>query len=280
MRFSLVFLSVCLAAAPATAQLALPGAAEPAPVGTVSRPPKPVAAKRKSDVPRAVAPTPPAETALAGKTLALNGGKSQITFAPRDKTVEIARLSLSGTKVAGGGECQIDVAGTPLGLTPLGKTDGLTRFAVAPKTCPFSFTVLDGAILLSPDDQACRVVANDCQAGLAGLWGPAAGSIGPDEAKTIERERTGAERSVRTAYKGLVSSTKDRAVISTYASDQAGFSSYREEHCRDYIGESRHGFCASRLTQARALTLEAELVVAQAAKEARKKKRAERAGKR
>jgi hypothetical protein len=281
MRAASAFFILCGFATPAVAQLDLPGATAPAPVGTVTKP-EPARAKRTSaPTAHAVAPSSPAEATLAGKTLALNGGRSQITLSPHDKTVEVSRLLLHGTKVSNGrDECEVDVSGMPLTLAPLGKSDGLSRFSLAVPNCPVDVTVLDSAILTSVAEGACTFKEADCRVGVSGLWGPAAGAIGPNEVKTIERERTGAERSVRTAYKGLVSSTKDRATIRTYASDQAGFSSYREEHCRDYIGETRHGFCASRLTQARALTLEAELVVAEAAKDARKKKRAERAGRR
>ncbi len=39
--------------------------------------------------------------------------------------------------------------------------------------------------------------------------------------------------------------------------EQAGFSSEREVICRNYLGEDIHGFCALRITEARALALQA-----------------------
>ncbi|MCW6507578.1 hypothetical protein [Lichenifustis flavocetrariae] len=279
MRRFLVFFSACVLSTAAQAQLDLPGATAPAPVGTVSKP-QATSVKPRLHLPRIAAPATPADSALAGKTLMLNGGKSQIAFTPRDKTVDVSRLLFSGRKISNShDECQVDVSGMPLALTSLGKTNGVARFSIPLPACPLSFDVLDGAVLTAGESGTCSFKDADCEVGVAGLWGPAAGEIGPDQVKTIERERMRAERTVREAYKGLVSSTKDRAVIRGYASDQAGFSSHREETCRDYIGESRHGFCASRLTEARAMTLDAELVVAAAAKEARKKKRAGRSAK-
>ncbi|MDX7950895.1 hypothetical protein P7D22_06850 [Lichenihabitans sp. Uapishka_5] len=278
MRGFLVF-AACLLPTVALAQLDLSGATAPAPAGTVVTP---APAKPKAPRPPRVVPAaPPAESTLGGKTLSLNGGRSQVTFAPRDKTVDVARLLLAGHKISNGrDECQVDVSGMPLRLTPLDKANGLVRYAIPLSACPLSFDVLSGAIVTHADAATCSFKEADCQAAVVGLWGAQPGDIGADQVKAIERDRTAAEKEVRAAYKALVSSTKDRAVIKDYASDQAGFSSHREEACRDYIGESRHGFCAARLTQARATSLEAALVVAQAAKEERRRKRAGRNGRR
>lgn len=279
---SILVLAACLFATAAQAQLDLSGATAPAPAGTVVTPqasrPRP-ATPREAPLP--AAPASPSEAALAGKTLALNGGRSQIGFTAKDKTVQVSRLVLAGHKISNGhDECQVEVGGLPLALTPAGKVEGLARFTLAVPACPLSFDVLNGAILVDAAAPACALKAADCQADVAGLWGAQPGDLGPDQVKVIERERSAAEKAVRAAYKGLMSSTKDRPTIKDYASDQAGFSSHREELCRSYIGESRHGFCDARLTQARATTLEAQLVVAATSKEARRKKRHERAGKR
>jgi hypothetical protein len=47
--------------------------------------------------------------------------------------------------------------------------------------------------------------------------------------------------------------------VKEVAAAQAGFSSLREETCRDYAREDQHGFCAARLTEAHALALRAKL---------------------
>lgn len=256
-------------AGPALAQLSLPGATAPAPVGSVV---PPVARQHRPHSQAAVsAPIAPLESNLAGRTLRLDGGKSQMAFTARDKTVELSHLLLAGTKLSNSREeCQVDVAAMPLPLTPLEKTGGLLRFSLPVPACPISFEVLDGAVLVSGATDRCAFSDADCGTDPRGLWGPAPGDIGPDQVKTIERERTAADRKVRAAYQGLVASTKDRSVIRSFASEQAGFSSRREELCRDYIGESRHGYCASRLTQARSVTLEAQLAAVPPETDARK----------
>ena len=215
-------------------------------------------------------PIVPRLAGLAGKTLRLNGGKTLMAFVSKDDTVDLSQLSLTGTKLSNSkDQCQVDVSGMPLPLTPLGKVDGLLRFSLAVPACPITFDVLDGAVLV-PSGAACSFKDADCSVDPAGLWGPPPGDIGPDQVKVIEKERNVAERRVRAAYQGLVASTKDRAAVRGFASEQAGFSSRREELCRDYIGESRHGYCASRLTAARASALETQLAGAQAQKELRK----------
>ena len=59
----------------------------------------------------------------------------------------------------------------------------------------------------------------------------------------------------------LASAGKDEAAIKAIAGEQAGFSSEREVACRDYAHEDSTGFCALRLTQARAFALEAQLAM-------------------
>lgn len=270
-RLSLFVLSV-IGCGPALAQLDLSGATAPAPVGSLVTPD----GQARKSRPHATDPASvvsPLEGSLGGKSLYLNGGKSQIAFAPRDKTVDLSRLLLAGTKISKSREeCQVDVSGMPLPLSPLGKVNGLLRFSIPIPACPITFDVLNGAVLVAADAPKCTFKEADCEVSPAGLWGPPPGDIGPDMVKTIERERTRADRTVRDAYKGLVASTKDRAAIRGFASEQAGFSSLREEACRDYIGESRHGFCQSRLTQARAAALETNLIGAKAEKAAKKKR--------
>jgi hypothetical protein len=263
-----VLIAAATICGPAWAQLALPGATAPAPVGTVVAPNAPHKPRVRGP---ATAPAAPLASNLGGKTLHLNGGASEMAFVAQDKTVGLSLLMLAGSKISNShDECQVNVAGMPLPLTPLGKVGGLLRFSIPVPACAITFDVLDGAVLTGADTAVCIFKEADCSVNPAGLWGPAPGEIGPDQVKTIERERTEADRKVRAAYQGLVGSTKDRAAIRGFASEQAGFSSRREELCRDYIGESRHGYCASRLTAARAAALATQLSEADAQKELRK----------
>ena len=251
---------------PALAQLSLPGATAPAQVGTVVAP----SARPKLKSKAVAAPAAPRVTGLAGKAFHLNGGTSIMAFVARSETVDLSQLSLMGTKISNNrDQCQIEVAGLPVTVTPVGKFDGLLRFSLSVPACPIAFDVLDGALLVPPG-AVCRFKEADCSVDPAGLWGTPPGEIGPDQVKVIEKERNSAERRVRAAYHGLAASTKDRVALRGFASEQAGFSSRREELCRDYVGEARHGYCASRLTAARASALETQLAEAQAQKELRK----------
>ena len=260
----------------ALAQMALPGAVAPAPEGTVQTP-QPARPRPKSVSPLlAPAQVPPID-GLAGKTLSLNGGTSQVTFTPHDKDVDVSRLTLTGALISNARAlCQIEGPKTPIAVKPMGRPNGVDRVELDFPACPIAFDVLDGAVLVDRTQATCEFKQADCHIDIVGLWGPQSGDLGPDKAKGIEHARAQAETSVRTSYKALVASTKDRVAIAGYARDQAQFSSTREEICRDYVGEGRHGFCATKLTEARAAFLRAKLGDALEAKSERKKQHAAR----
>ncbi|MGH6868730.1 MAG: hypothetical protein ACREDA_07665, partial [Methylocella sp.] len=82
--------------------------------------------------------------------------------------------------------------------------------------------------------------------------------FGPDQTKQLERERGRAESAMLARFHALLTSAgKDKEAIKQIAGEQAGFSSEREVICRKYVREDVHGFCALRITQARALALQA-----------------------
>lgn len=263
---------------PAAAQMALPGAVAPTQEGvTVSPERRPESPKRLKAKGGASAPATlrtakvPPPASLAGQTLWLNGRKSQIGFDLRDKLLVASRLVLSGERLSNGREaCQVQASETPIATTDLGRPNGLSRIKVAFPACPITFDVLEGAALAVGDPPACEFKDADCRILPDGLWGPQPAAIGPDNIKGIERARAQAEAAVRNDYKLLVLTTKDKPTIMGYAREQAGFSSAREEICRDYAGEGRHGICATRLTEARAAALQAKYEV-EAARKALKK---------
>ncbi len=273
-------LAVMTTPRPALAQMTLPGAVAPTQEGvTVSPERRPGLIKRPkakggltgrpAATPRAAKVAAPAS--LAGQTLWLNGRKSQIVFDLRDKLLVASRLVLSGERLSNSREpCQVEASQTPIATSDLGKPNGLSRIKIAFPACPIAFDVLDGAALAVGDPPACEFKEADCRVLPDGLWGPQPGAIGPDSIKGIERARAQAEAAVRGDYKLLVLTTKDKPTIMGYAREQAGFSSAREEICRDYAGEGRHGICATRLTEARAAALQAKYEV-EAARKALKK---------
>lgn len=273
---------------PGTAQMTLPGAVAPTPEGATVKPIVPGAARTRprpsirrrsggKSSATAVSTKAPPPSALSGQTLFLNGRKSQVTFAAGDNTPSVAHLTLSGERLSNPREqCQFEVPGTPIATTDLGKPNGLSRIQLALPACPIAFDVLDGAALAIGDPPSCEFKDADCRVSPGGLWGPQAGALGPDKAKGIEHARAQADAAVRTNFKMLLTTTKDKAAIMAYAREQAGFSSAREEICRDYVGEGRHGFCAVKLTEGRAAALRAKFDVEDAQKLQRKKDRAGR----
>ena len=262
----------------ASAQLALPGAVAPTPEGAtaapVSRPKvkaKPKAITDGPAAPRGTAVAIPSILSLVGKTLSLNGGASQVTFGTADKTVAVPKLVLTGEKISAASDtCRVESSATALALSGLGKPDGLEQYRVEFPACPIVFDVLDGAILVPAATPTCDFVEADCRVRPAGLWGQSPGEIGPDKVKLLERARAAADAAVRSNYKGLTASTKDRPTIMGFARDQAQFSSTRAEICRDYADEGRHGYCAARFTEARAALLHDRLGAALVDKAARK----------
>jgi hypothetical protein len=241
---------------PAHAQLMLPGAlqAQPSPAEKTA----PSAAPKK---PKPVGLKPPAEATILGRELSRNGAAGSIAFqAGPEHQLEITKLSLPGESISHPAEeCLVDVVGDgPIQTRFVGRPKGASRYEVEIKACPFSLDVLDGAVLITRTQGTCDFPAAECRVNLAGLWGPAGNAIGPDQTKQLERERSRAETNMRANFRALLSSAgKDKEAIKEIAREQAGFSSEREMTCRNYLSEDAHGFCALRITQARALALEA-----------------------
>jgi hypothetical protein len=250
-------LAATLFASSALAQLQLPGAlGQPAPAGTTAAPPEPPKEKPKPPILRA-----PSEDAILGRTLLRNGSTGMLLIERAGKDLRVQKLALTGDQISKPNEhCRVEVSGMPLPLTSEGKPAGLSRYKLALDICPFSFDVLDGAVLASNGGKTCEFKAADCQVDPAGLWGPRPTEIGAERTKELERERAHAETTMRADFRALLAAAgKDKQQIKDVASEQAGFSSEREEKCRTYVGEDVHGFCALRFTQARAIALGARL---------------------
>lgn len=255
--------------APARAQLLLPGAtsqAQPPAAAQASPSPAPAPAPAPPNKPKPAPPKPPPIKSILGRELSLNGSEGAIRFqaAPRkgDREIEITKLSLAGEETTDSpGPCLVNVVTEePIRAKFAGRPNGLSRFDVDIKACPFSFEILDGAILVSRTPPACEFAAAQCRANLAGLWGPPGKSFGPDQAKRLEHERGRAETEMRNKFRALMAKAgKDKEAVKKIASEQAGFSSARETACRNYAGEDARGFCALRLTQARIAALQAAL---------------------
>ncbi|MGH6811397.1 MAG: hypothetical protein ACREDM_03340 [Methylocella sp.] len=256
---SVVLLAALLTPALARAQLMLPGALQASPS---------TAGKTTAQGPAGAAPgqpkrglKPPSEETIFGRELSRDGFAGIIAFQRGSgKGLEITRLSIAGEEISRPGEqCQVEVvAGTPIQTRFAGRPNGVSRYEVELETCPFSLDVLEGAVLVTRTPQTCDFRAADCRVDPAGLWGPPGNAIGPDQTKQLERERGRVESEMRVKFRALLTSAgKDKEAIKQIAAEQAGFSSEREVICRNYVREDIHGFCALRITQARALALQA-----------------------
>jgi hypothetical protein len=252
---AIVFAS-SLCVAPGLAQLQLPGGiGQPAPAGTTAAPAESPREKPKPPILRA-----PSEDAIVGRTLLRNGSTGTLVIERAGKDLRVQKLALTGDQISKPNEhCRVEVSGTPMSLSSEGTPAGLLRYRLALDICPFSFDVLDGAVLASNGGKTCEFKAADCQVDPAGLWGPRAAEFAPVRIKEFERARTHAEKTIRADFRALLAGTKEKQQIKAIAAEQAGFSSEREEKCRTYAGEDVHGFCALRLTEARAIALGATL---------------------
>jgi hypothetical protein len=246
-------LCMILAAAPASAQLSLPGAVTPNPIGTVVKVPGP----KKAPKAAAAYAAPGVET-LVGRPLLLNGANGALRFSGRADALKIDKLTMLGEVISDPSrQCRIDVGGgSAIETRNLGRPDGLLRFAVDIPACPFEFDILDGAALVPPQLRACIFKEADCQASPSGLWGPAGTALAAG-AKTIEQARGRTEAAMNANYRALSDRLNDSTKANDLARDQARFSQDRQDICRDYARESAHNFCATRLTDARAAFLKA-----------------------
>ncbi len=250
---------------PASAQLMLPGAfhgprSDPAPHAPGGAGESGSAAAAPGNAKPARLP-PASEATLVGRELSRDGSKGAMAFGTTAaKGLEISSLSLAGEEIARpGAPCRVDVvAGTPIEARFTGRPGGLSRYEVAIAACPFAFEVLDGAVLVARDPKSCAFAAAGCVVDPTGLWGPRGDPIDARQLEQWERARARAEASMRANFRALLASAgKDREAVKRIAGEQAGFSSERSVACATYAGEDVHGFCALRLTEARAIALQA-----------------------
>jgi hypothetical protein len=274
MRSIFVPVAIFLMLPPAAsrAQMVLPGAVSaPTPVGQPGAPPsqKGPGGKAKGEaggeaaLDRHFVPArPPSVETVVGKPFSLSGSRGALLVEKSGANLRLSRLTLTGDKISQPNQpCEVTMGGDEsLTLKPLGSPDGVLRFELESSACPVQFDVLNGALRAVGPAGACSFVQADCRADAAGLWGPPGDSFGEPQAKSIERERTTLENSVRAHFRGLLAKyKKDKPAVRAAVMEQAGFSAIRAQTCRDYDREEAHGFCALRLTEARDYRLQTRL---------------------
>ena len=278
-RLSLLVCGLVLAATPSPAQVVLPGAAPAAPPGAPAAAPKPKKAgggtAKTAKTAKTAPPAAPGVETIDGRPLMLNGGTGLLQVSGSGKTLQVDKLRLPGESVSDPSQrCIVDIVGEkPIEATSEGRPDGLERYDVDVPACPFTFDVLDGAVLVPSQITACVFKAADCQTSPGGLWGPDGAELEKDAA-AIGKRRTAAENAMAKALHAIEERAQDNPDAANLLRDQSAFPGARDDACRDYVKESAHGFCAASLTEARAALLEARLVAlapASAAKPEKKK---------
>jgi hypothetical protein len=266
-RFALLAAAILLAGA-AHAQVQLPSADNgDAPSAAEA---KPAAESKPAKKAEKKESRPSGAASIIGKTLKLNGVSGVLILSKgaadaKDKSLKIDKLTLSGEVISNPQQkCEITIAAdAALAAANEGSPDGLPRYAAEIPACPLSFDVVNGGVIVPPQTRACVFQAADCQASPSGVWGPDAASLA-DQAKAIAKDRARAEASIADSLKAL--GKRSKGASAELDKEQSDFNAAREETCRDYDGETAHGFCDARLTAARAALLRKQ--AAKAKKEA------------
>ncbi|RDJ21219.1 hypothetical protein DWF00_28030 [Bosea caraganae] len=226
------------------------GAQQAAPPASAGGPPKP-------RVPSMPAIKLPSEESIVGRALRHNGALGQASFEKLGSGYGL-RFSADGYQSENLTEpCVVDFGEAPVPVTPQGRPAGVPRYKLEASACPIVFDVLDGAFLVVEPAEPCVITAAACRIDPRGLWGPDARTL-TSRSKEIEADRGKAERAVLEGYKALTAKS-DPVEQRAIAREQAGFSSERERVCRDYQREGQVGYCASRLTEAKAASIRARL---------------------
>ena len=220
------------------------------------------------EAPRPVVPSrpvvlkAPSEDGLVGQELMLNGLSGSLKLERAGSGLS-ARITLPGTKVSQPTEaCKVPIGGGGLvTLTSEGRPEGVPRYEAAAAECPLRFDVTEGGVLVSSlgPTPVCTFSAQDCATTPVGLWGPAAATLIPRSSE-FDSARGVADKAVRENYK-LMTQRARREDVRPIVTEQAAFSSDREQLCRTYAREGAHGFCHLRVTENRALALATRLGV-------------------
>jgi len=262
-RLSLVVCGFILFAAPARSQEAPPGVAPPAAAGAPAAAPKPKKTGARAKAEKAAKSKPPSTPDVAtidGRPLTLNGKAGLLQVSGSGKTLQVDKLRLAGESVSDPSQrCIVDIVGEkPIEATSEERPDGLERYEVDVPACPFTFDILDGAVLVPSQITACVFKAADCQTSPGGLWGTDGAEFEKDAA-AIGKRRNEAEKAMARALRTLEELANDNPDAASLLRDQSAFPGERDDACRDYVKESAYGYCAASLTEARAALLDARL---------------------
>lgn len=198
----------------------------------------------------------PGEESVVGQDFSLNGLAGSLRL-ERSGNAMTARVTLPGSKVSQPVEsCKVPLAGgQPIALTSEGRPEGIPRYEAAGAECPLRFEIWDGAVMVTPlgGNPVCTFSAADCATTPSGVWGPAAAGLIPRSGE-FDTGRGVADKAVRDNYKVMTQRAR-REDVRAIVTEQAAFSSDREQVCRTYAREGAHGFCHLRFSEVRAVVL-------------------------
>ena len=240
---------------------ALPGAIDPTPEGSVAPSTDEKIDVRGRRAGPAITPKPPSEDLIIGHALHLDGSRSSIEFQRSGADLQVAKLALTGDRLMRSGEaCRVEVA-EPLGSTSRRTRTVLRRYEIDFPACPFTFDVLDGAILVSNDGKVCEIKQADCRADPDGLWGMEASEFDPKRASEMLTLRARVEQTVRNIFKALYDKIKsDKAICATcWCANRRDSPRAVKRFAAPMSQEADFGYCALRVTEARALALGTQL---------------------
>ena len=201
-------------------------------------------------------------SSLAEQDLMQNGYQGLMHISKQGDGFVLAALSLPGADISNPDKsCTVKLhLAQSLPLQSMTNQDGVASYTVGFPACPFSFDVLHRSVLVHKMSKACVFSQVDCATHPEGLWGPNAATLGPIQAAANDRARGVAERRMRTLFVMLMHATRGQVARNQLASEQARFTTHRVMVCRTYAQDAVEDFCALRLTEARAMALDAALV--------------------
>jgi hypothetical protein len=181
---------------------------------------------------------------------ALNKGEMRLY---EEKTGLLLSLKIRGTQQGNHAMCEVDFTPAhPLNISFIGNPQGVPRYYSKILGCDIFIdkhqdaTIMHGGKCITP---------SGCEIDASGLWGDFSQQRND---KNIEKDRTFYETRMNNARKILMKAYKKSPHLSAFISEQLDFNAQRASLCAEHKGENL-SYCGMKLTQARALALEARL---------------------